>query len=71
MGKSSKLYGVGVLLLVLGGAGLSEKITSGRGSDLISMIVFAIGFGLILMSYVNPDKKHDDTRKLLIRGRKR
>lgn len=46
-----KLYGYGLLLLLFGGAGLSEYICSGRGSFLISIIVFALGFAMILWSY--------------------
>lgn len=44
-------YGIGVLLLTLGGAGMSEVITSNRGSFLISTIVFALGFAMIVRSY--------------------
>ena len=44
-------YGWGCVLLLFGGAGISENICSGRGSFIISAIVFAIGFGLILCSY--------------------
>ena len=51
MKRSSKLYGVGLILLTFGGAGLAENITSGRGSFLISTIVFSIGFAFILRSY--------------------
>lgn len=51
MRKSNKIYGVGLLMLTFGGAGLAENITSGRGSFMISAIVFSIGFGLILGSY--------------------
>ena len=64
MKRNSKLYGVGLLLLFFGGAGLAENITSGRGSELFCMILFGIGFGLILMSYVEPDNKQSK------RGRK-
>ena len=51
MKRSNKLYGVGCLLLILGGAGIAENITSGRGSFMISAIVFSIGFGFIIGSY--------------------
>jgi len=50
--KEEKLYGWGLLLTVFGGAGLAEVITSSRGSFLISTIVFAVGFAMILWSYV-------------------
>lgn len=45
------LYGKGLVLFVLGGAGLAEYITSNRGSFPISAVVFGLGFILILMSY--------------------
>ena len=45
------LYGKGLVLFVLGGAGLAEHITSDRGSFPISAVVFGLGFILILMSY--------------------
>ena len=48
----NKKYGVGCLFLLFGGAGISEVITSNRGSFLISAIVFSIGLALILDSYV-------------------
>ena len=47
-----KNYGVGLIMLVFGGAGIAENITSGRGSFIISEIVFSIGLGLILWSYM-------------------
>ena len=46
------LYGKGLVLLMFGGAGLAEHITSGRGSFPISGVVFGLGFILICMSYV-------------------
>ena len=48
----NKQYGVGVLMVLFGGAGISENITSGRGSFILSAIIFAIGFALVLDSYV-------------------
>ena len=45
-------YAWGVVFTVFGGAGIAEHITSGRGSFLISAIVFSIGFAMILWSYV-------------------
>lgn len=45
------LYAKGVVLLVFGGAGLAEHITSGRGSFPISAAVLGLGFILICMSY--------------------
>ena len=47
----NKLYGYGLLLVLFGGAGLSEVICSNRGSFLISAIVFGLGFAMVLWSY--------------------
>jgi len=46
------LYGKGLILLVFGGAGLAENITSGRGSFIISAILFSIGLAMIMWSYI-------------------
>lgn len=46
------LYGKGLLLLVFGGAGLAEHITSGRGSFPICAVVFGLGLIFIAWSYV-------------------
>ena len=46
------IYGKGMLLTLFGGAGMAENITSGRGSFIISAIMFSIGFTMILWSYV-------------------
>ena len=51
MRADMKIYCKGLIALIIGGAGLAENITSGRGSFLISTIVFAVGFGLICWSY--------------------
>lgn len=50
--SKNKQYGVGLVLLIFGGSGLAEHVTSGRGSFMFSVIIFAIGFALILDSYV-------------------
>lgn len=52
MKGENKLYGWGLLLTVFGGAGLSEVITSSRGSFPISAVIFGLGFILILWSYI-------------------
>ena len=51
MRESSKLYFKGLCLFCLGGAGLAEHITSGRGSFPVSAVVFGLGFILIVWSY--------------------
>ena len=52
MRADNKLYFKGLVLLMFGGAGMAEHITSGRGSFMVSAVVFAIGFGLICWSYI-------------------
>lgn len=52
MEGENKLYAWGLVLLVFGGAGLAEVITSNRGSFMISTIVFAFGLAMIMWSYV-------------------
>ena len=51
MSGSNKQYAYGCLFLVIGGAGISEYITSGRGIFMVSAIVFSIGLALIISSY--------------------
>jgi len=46
------IYGKGMILTLFGGAGMAENITSGRGSFIISAIMFSIGFAMIMWSYV-------------------
>ena len=46
------MYCKGLLLLLFGGAGLAEHITSNRGSFPISAVLFGLGFVLIVISYV-------------------
>ena len=53
MKRGSKLYLWGLVLTIFGGAGLAEVVTSDRGSFLISAIVFAVGFAMIIGSYAN------------------
>lgn len=50
--SKGKKYGVGLVLLIFGGSGLAENITSGRGSFMFCTVVFSIGLALILDSYV-------------------
>ena len=52
MRADSKIYCWGLVIAMFGGAGMAENITSGRGSFIISAVVFAIGFGLICWSYI-------------------
>jgi hypothetical protein len=50
--RDSKLYAKGVFLLLFGGAGLAEHITSNAGSFPVSAVVFGVGFALICWSYL-------------------
>lgn len=49
--KKDKQYGIGFVLFLFGSAGIAENITSGRGSFIFCVIIFAIGIALILDSY--------------------
>ena len=51
MRECNKRYMWGLLMVLFGGAGLAEHITSNRGSFPISAVVFGVGFILILWSY--------------------
>ena len=51
MRADMKVYCKGLVALIFGGAGMAEHITSGRGSFIVSAIVFDVGFGLICWSY--------------------
>jgi len=53
MKRGSKVYAWGLLLTVIGGAGLAEVVTSDRGSFLISTIVFSVGFAMVIASYAH------------------
>ena len=52
MKRENKLYAWGLFFTVFGGAGLAEVITSNRGSFIVSTVIFAVGFAMILWSYV-------------------
>jgi hypothetical protein len=56
MRADNKLYFKGLVVSSFGGAGIAENITSGRGSFIISAVVFAVGFGLICWSYIYEQK---------------
>jgi hypothetical protein len=50
--NTNGFWGLGLLFLIFGGAGIAEFITSGHGSFIVSATVFSIGFGFILGSYI-------------------
>lgn len=52
MKTRDRVYGIGVILTIFGAAGMAEHITSGRGSFMISAVVFSIGFGCVLYGYM-------------------
>ena len=52
MKGGNRLYGWGLLLTVFGGAGLAEVITSSRGSFMVSVVLFAVGFAMVICSYI-------------------
>ena len=47
-----KMYGIGVVMVVFGAAGMAEHITSYRSSFPFSAVIFGLGFILVCMSYV-------------------
>lgn len=47
-----RLYGYGLMIWILGSAGLTENITSGRGSFMVCAVIFSIGLGMIIGSYI-------------------
>ena len=51
MKKSNKVYGIGCLLALLGGAGLAEISTSSHGSFVICAALFSVGFAMCIWSY--------------------
>lgn len=51
MKTRDKVYAYGVVFTLFGGAGMAEHITSGRGSFLVSAIIFSIGFACVLYGY--------------------
>ena len=53
----SKIYGIGVLLLLVGGAGLAEISTSSQGSFWLCNIVFSLGVAMVITSYKNFNNK--------------
>ena len=46
-----KLYGWGVVMVVLGGASLADHITNGVDAFPFSAVVFGLGFIFVCMSY--------------------
>lgn len=50
MGRD-KRYGIGVLMVLLGGSGLAEISTSNHGCFWLCAVVFSVGIALCLWSY--------------------
>ena len=51
MKRGNKVYGIGCLLTLFGGAGLAEIATSSHGSFVICAAMFAVGYALCIWSY--------------------
>ena len=49
---SKRLYGLGVLMTLLGGSGLAEISTSSHGSFAICTVMFAIGLAICLTDFI-------------------
>ena len=49
---TDKLYGYGLMIWMAGCAGMAEHITSGRGSFLACAVIFSVGLGMIIGSYL-------------------
>lgn len=49
--SKGRLYGIGVIMMILGGASLADHITYGVDAFPVSAIVFGLGFVLVCMSY--------------------
>lgn len=50
--STDKLYGWGLVVFLFGSAGLAENITSGRGSFMVCAVIFSVGLGMIIGSYI-------------------
>lgn len=48
-----KIHGIGILMVLFGGAGLAEISTSNHGCFWFCAVLFAVGFALCLAGYVN------------------
>ena len=51
MRASNKVYAVGCLLTLVGGAGLAEISTSNHGCFILCAVMFSIGIGMCVWSY--------------------
>ena len=59
--------GVGALMFILGLSGMADAIT-GQGSFMVSVIVFAIGFGICLD--LNASNTLESIKRFLKKGRR-
>ena len=53
--NKNKIYGIGVLLLLFGGAGLAEISTSNHGCFWLSAVMFSVGVAMCIGSYTHGD----------------
>lgn len=51
-GKSDRKYGIGLLMMVVGGASLADHICYGVDAFPVSAVVFGLGFVLVCWSYL-------------------
>jgi len=51
MGRT-KLYGIGVLLTFIGGAGLAEISTSSHGNFILCATLFSVGVAICLTEFI-------------------
>lgn len=49
--QKGKKYAIGVLMVLIGGAGLAEISTSNHGCFWLCAIVFSVGIGVCLAGY--------------------
>ena len=52
-----KMYGIGVLTMVVSGASLADHITYGVDAFPLSAVFFGLGFVLVCMSYGKEDNR--------------
>lgn len=53
---NTNTYAIGVVLTLLGGAGLAEVVTSDHGNFLICVIVFAVGYAMCIKEFIGGRK---------------
>ena len=49
--SKGKMYGIGVCMVILGGASLADHVCYGVDAFPVSAVIFGLGFVLVCMSY--------------------